>query len=114
MAISPVAGAIYANQVAPAASSVQADELARFDLQNAAANEAVNSKEKQVEEARATEEIYKIDPQNEQEQGRQNKQNEQNEQNEQKNLDELESELENIREQESLLEDDKPIFNLSV
>lgn len=111
MAISPVAGAIYANQVAPAASSVQADELARFDLQNAAANEAVNSKEKQVEEARATEEIYKIDHQNEQEQGRQNKQNEQNEQ---KNLDELESELENIREQESLLEDDKPIFNLSV
>lgn len=109
MAISPVAGAIYANQVAPAASSVQADGQARFDLQNAAASEAVNSKEKQVEETRATEEIYKIDPQNKQEQ----KQN-QNNQNKEKNLDELESELENIREEESLLEDDKPIFNLLV
>lgn len=64
MSISPVAGAIYANQVAPLTSSVQGSEQAKLDMQNALAAAAANEEEKRIEETRATEETYRIDPQN--------------------------------------------------
>ena len=44
MAISPVAGAIYANQVAPAASQVQGEQQAKFDIQSALAAVAEQKK----------------------------------------------------------------------
>ena len=49
MAISPVTGAIYANQVAPAASAIQGEQQAKFDMQSAlaaaAASEQKNAKQ---------------------------------------------------------------------
>ena len=59
MAISPVASAIYANQVAPAASAIQGEQQAKFDMQSALAAAAAEQK-KEVEEIRATDEIYKM------------------------------------------------------
>lgn len=52
MAISPVAGVIYANQVAPAASQVQGEQQAKFDIQSALAA-AASEQKKEVEEIRA-------------------------------------------------------------
>lgn len=46
MAISPVAGVIYANQVAPAASQVQGEQQAKFDIQSALAAAASEQKKK--------------------------------------------------------------------
>ena len=70
MAISPVAGTIYANQVAPQASVIQADQQAKIDMQNAMAAALANEKEKEVTEVRATEETYQVDPDNEHEKER--------------------------------------------
>ena len=105
MAISPVAGAIYANQVAPAASQVQGEQQAKFDIQNALA--AVAEQKKEVEEIRATDEIYKINP---------DKQEQKNTKQEKKkkeklNLDEIDEKLDELRQSE---EDEKPVFNFSV
>ena len=50
MAISPVTGAIYANQVAPAASAIQGEQQAKFDMQSALAAAAANEQKKEVEE----------------------------------------------------------------
>ena len=69
MAISPIASTIYANQVAPAASSVQSDLQAKFDLQNSLGAAAINNEEKRVQETRPAEETYKLDPKNEHERG---------------------------------------------
>ena len=52
MAISPVASTIYANQVAPAASNIQSDLQAKFDIQNALAAAAANEEQKRVEQTR--------------------------------------------------------------
>ena len=54
MAISPVTGAIYANQVAPAASAIQGEQQAKFDMQSALAAAAASEQKKEVEETRAT------------------------------------------------------------
>lgn len=70
MAISPVAGTIYANQVAPQASVIQADQQAKIDMQNAMAAALANEKEKEITEVRATEETYHVDPDNEHEKER--------------------------------------------
>lgn len=67
MAISPISNAIYVNQNAPAAASVQSDFQSKLDMQMAM-NAAVSAeKKKEVEETRPTEETYKIDPENEHE-----------------------------------------------
>ena len=104
MAISPVAGAIYANQVAPAASQVQGEQQAKFDIQSALA--AVAEQKKEVEEIRATDEIYKINP---------DKQEQKNTKQEKKkkeklNLDEIDEKLDELRQNE----EEKPVFNFSV
>ena len=49
MAISPVTGAIYANQVAPAASAIQGEQQAKFDMQSALAAAAASEQKKEVE-----------------------------------------------------------------
>lgn len=66
MAISPVASTIYANQVAPAASNIQGDLQAKFDIQNTIAAATLNDEQKRVEQTRPTEESHKLDPKNEQ------------------------------------------------
>ena len=70
MSISPVSGMVYANQVAPAASSKQMDFQTRFEAQNLAAANYLNEKEKEITEVRPTEETYKIDPEKEHERKR--------------------------------------------
>ena len=106
MAISPVAGAIYANQVAPAASQVQGEQQAKFDIQSALA--AVAEQKKEVEEIRATDEIYKTNP---------DKQEQKNTKQEKKkkeklNLDEIDEKLDELRQNEE--ESEKHFFNFSV
>ena len=97
MAISPVAGVIYANQVAPAASQVQGEQQAKFDIQSALA--AVAEQKKEVEEIRATDEIYKINP------DKKKKKDEK-----ELSLDEIDEKLGELRQNE----EEKPVFNFSV
>lgn len=119
MAISPVAAAIYANQVAPAASAIEGSYQARIDMQNAMASALANAKNKEVEEARPTEETYKIDPENEHEKRgnskgfSENSKHEKEEQNERPSIEDIDNALEELR-QNGPDEDEKPIFNLSV
>lgn len=138
MAISPIAGAIYANQVAPQASVIQADQQAKIDMQNAMAAALANEKNKEITEVRATEETYHVDPDNEhekekssQEQSEKNSENSENSELENSenskpkgyehaellSAKELEERLEILRkqEEESQGDEDKPAFlNLSV
>ena len=62
MALGPVGNVIFVNQQTPAVASIKADQLARLDFQNMAAQHIVNEKEKEVQEIRPTEENQKIDP----------------------------------------------------
>ncbi len=62
MAISSVGGAILVNQMTPAVTPVQGGQYTRFELQNIAAQAAVNEKQKEVEELRPAEENHAIDP----------------------------------------------------
>lgn len=111
MAISPVAGAIYANQVAPAASAIQGEQQAKFDMQNALAAAAANEQEKRIEETRPAEEIYHVDPERDEQQ--QKKQNQENKKEKKElNLDEIDEKLDELRQSEE--ENQKPFFNFSV
>jgi len=62
MAVSPIGGAILVNQMTPAVTSVQGSQYTRFELQNIAAQAAVNEKQKEVEEMRPAEENQAVDP----------------------------------------------------
>ena len=62
MALGPVGNAIFVNQQTPIVSSIKADHSARFDLQNMAAQQIVNEKDKEIKEVRPTEENAAIDP----------------------------------------------------
>lgn len=119
MAISPVAAAVYANQVAPAASAIEGSQQARIDMQNAMASALANAKNKEVEEVRPTEETYKIDPENEHEKrgnsggyGENSKQKEEEVQNEHPSIEEIDNALEKLRQNGG--EEEEPIFNFSV
>ena len=57
MAISPVTGAIYANQVAPAASQVQGEQQAKFDIQSALAAVAEQKNAKQEKKKKDEKEL---------------------------------------------------------
>jgi hypothetical protein len=59
--IGPVANAIYTNQQTPAVASEKNALQNRFELQNLAAAESANSKTKEIEEVRPTEESHKVD-----------------------------------------------------
>ncbi|MGM9995671.1 MAG: hypothetical protein ACI35K_04570, partial [Campylobacter sp.] len=96
MAISPVAGVIYANQVAPAASQVQGEQQAKFDIQSALA--AVAEQKKEVEEIRATDEIYKINPDKQEQKN--TKQEKKKKDEKEINLDEIDEKLAELRQNE--------------
>ena len=67
MALSAIGGAIYANQNMHIPASKQIDMQNRIDLQNSAAAQILNEKDKEIAEVRPTEESYKIDPEKEHE-----------------------------------------------
>ena len=108
MAISPVTGAIYANQVAPAASAIQGEQQAKFDIQNALA--AVAEQKKEVEEIRATDEIYKTDPERDKQEQKNAKQEKKKKDEKELSLDEIDEKLAELRQNE----EEKPVFNFSV
>ena len=108
MAISPVTGAIYANQVAPAASAIQGEQQAKFDMQSALA--AVAEQKKEVEETRATDEIYKTDPERDKQEQKNAKQEKKKKDEKELNLDEIDEKLAELRQNE----EEKPVFNFSV
>lgn len=63
--IGPVGNTIYVNQQTAAVAGDKNALLNRMELQNFAAAEAANSKQKEVEEVRPTEENHKIDEERE-------------------------------------------------
>lgn len=65
MAISQIGGIIYANQNMQVAATKQLDFQNRVDLQNYAAVEAANDKQKQIEETRPAEESKGINAERE-------------------------------------------------
>ena len=112
MAISPVTGAIYANQVAPAASAIQAEQQAKFDMQSALAASAANEQKKEVEETRATDEIYKTDPERDKQEQKNAKQEKKKKDEKELSLDEIDEKLAELRQNEE--ESEKHFFNFSV
>ena len=60
-AIGPVGNVIFVNQQTAAVASEKNAVHNRFDLQNVAAAEATNEKQKEVEAVRPTEENHKVD-----------------------------------------------------
>jgi len=62
MAVGPIGGAVLVNQMTPAVASVPGGQYTRFELQNIAAQAAVNEKQKEVEELRPAEENQGVDP----------------------------------------------------
>ena len=62
MAVGPIGCAVLVNQMTPAVTPVQGGQYTRFELQNIAAQAAVNEKQKEVEELRPTEENHAVDP----------------------------------------------------
>jgi len=59
--IGPIGSAIYTNQLTPAVASEKNALQNRFELQNLAAAESANTKAKEIEEVRPTEENHKVD-----------------------------------------------------
>ena len=110
MAISPVTGAIYANQVAPAASAIQGEQQAKFDMQSALAAAAASEQKKEVEETRATDEIYKTNPDKQEQKNA--KQEKKKKDEKELNLDEIDEKLGELRQNEE--ESEKHFFNFSV
>ena len=62
MAVGFIGGAILVNQMTPAVTPVQGGQYTRFELQNIAAQVAVNEKQKEAEDVRPTEKNHAIDP----------------------------------------------------
>ncbi len=62
MSVGAIGNAVLVNQMTPAVTPLQGNQYTRFDLQNLAAQAAVQEKEKEVEEVRPTEESHAIDP----------------------------------------------------
>ena len=67
MAISPLGGAIYANQNTPVVSHAHQLEQGKALLQNYVAGELEKEKDKEIQETRPAEEIGKIKPEEEHE-----------------------------------------------
>lgn len=61
MSIGAIGNTIYVNQQTATVSSVQANFNNRLDLQNVAAQAAVNEEEKKILEVRPTEQIHEVD-----------------------------------------------------
>ena len=61
MAVGAIANTIFVNQQTASAASVQGNQNNRFDLQNVAAQAAVNEKDEKVLEVRPAEENHEVD-----------------------------------------------------
>ncbi|MDD2384168.1 MAG: hypothetical protein PHN18_08255 [Sulfurospirillaceae bacterium] len=75
MPVGPIGSVIYANQLTTLQASKQGDYQNRVDIQNAAAVAMLNEKEDEVQEVRAPEETYRIDPENEHEKQKKDEEN---------------------------------------
>jgi len=62
MAVGPIGSAILVNQMTPAVTPLQGGQYTRYELQNIAAQMAVQEKQKEIEEIRPTEENHAVDP----------------------------------------------------
>ena len=62
MSVGAIGNVVLVNQMMPAVTPVQGNQYTRFDLQNVAAQAAVQEKEQEIEEVRPTEENHAIDP----------------------------------------------------
>ena len=62
MSVGAIGNVVLVNQMTPAVTPLQGNQYTRFDLQNVAAQAAVQEKEKEVEEVRPAEETHAIDP----------------------------------------------------
>ena len=81
MSVSTLSANIYVNQNAQVASAAQSEVQAKTEFANVIAGQLAGEKEREVAEIRPTEEVYKIDPENEHERrgGQNPNPNEQNE-----------------------------------
>ena len=62
MSVGSIGNVVLINQMTPAVTPVQGNQYTRFDLQNLAAQAAVQEKEQEIEEVRPAEENHAIDP----------------------------------------------------
>jgi hypothetical protein len=62
MAVGAIGGAVLVNQMTPAVTPLQGGQYTRFELQNIAAQAAIQEKQKEVDEVRPTEENHGVDP----------------------------------------------------
>jgi len=62
MSVGAIGNAILVNQMTPAVTPLQGNQNTRFDLQNVAAQAAVQEKEKEIEDVRPAEESHAVDP----------------------------------------------------
>ena len=62
MSVGAIGNAILVNQMTPAVTPLQGNQNTRFDLQNVAAQAAVQEKEQEIEEVRPAEESHAVDP----------------------------------------------------
>jgi Tfp pilus assembly protein PilX len=61
MSISAVGNVVFVNQQTASVSPLQGNQNTRFDLQNVAAQAAINEKEKEILDVRPSEENHKTD-----------------------------------------------------
>lgn len=104
MAISPIGNMLHVNQNMGVAASSQNDFQARLDAQNLAMSEAAAKEKREVEEIRATDEAYKIDPENEH-----NKKNSQ-----QNNKNSQKQDFDENLNKDDLNSDEKPILDIKI
>ena len=90
MAIGPIGNAIYVNQQTASVASVAANQNNRFDLQNVAAQAAVNEKDEKVLEVRPTEENQEVDPDREHQKNEADQETKRNKKREEENKEEVE------------------------
>ena len=109
MSVTPASANIYVNQGASIASAAQGEAQAKTEFANVIAGQLANENEREVAEIRPTEEVYKIDPENEQERrGGQNGGEEALAQNE------VRDEDENAQEDDSLEPDEEQVQGLKL
>jgi hypothetical protein len=105
MAVGAIGGAVLVNQMTPAVTPVQGGQYTRFELQNVAAQAAVQEKQKEVEELRPTEENHGIDPDREHNRQEADEEMSENPQKSRKHFDSNEEQQEEIlKEEEHLLD----------
>lgn len=75
MSISAVGNVVFVNQQTASVAPLQGNQNTRFDLQNLAAQAAVNEKDEKVLEVRPAEENQEVDPDREHQKNEANQEN---------------------------------------